>query len=49
MKTQRKIAGFTYLPRQDMPNGRIADYEFYVSVDGVNWSRAGFLTALISR
>ncbi|MHC4960585.1 MAG: beta-galactosidase, LacZ type [Planctomycetota bacterium] len=40
MKTQRKIAGFTYLPRQDMPNGRIADYEFYVSVDGVNWSRA---------
>jgi endo-alpha-N-acetylgalactosaminidase len=26
-----RIAGFTYLPRQDMANGRIADWEFYVS------------------
>ena len=34
------INGFKYLPRQDMVNGRIADYEFYVSEDGVNWGKA---------
>lgn len=32
------ISGFSYLPRQDNPNGRIAKYEFYVSVDGTNWT-----------
>ncbi len=32
------ISGFTHLPRQDgVINGRIAQYEFYVSADGVNW------------
>lgn len=32
------ITGFSYLPRQDgSPNGRIAQYEFYVSTDGVSW------------
>jgi uncharacterized repeat protein (TIGR03806 family) len=32
------VDGFRYLPRQDQSeNGRIADYEFYVSADGVNW------------
>ncbi len=32
------INGFRYLPRQNgSPNGRIAQYEFYVSPDGVNW------------
>jgi endo-alpha-N-acetylgalactosaminidase len=32
------IAGFRYLPRQDgKTNGRIANYEFYVSADGVTW------------
>jgi|GEM_PF-475013 len=32
------ISGFRYLPRQDgSPNGSISQYEFYVSVDGVNW------------
>src|SRR4051812_48361728 len=32
------ISGFRYLPRQDgSPNGRIAQYEFYVSTDGTNW------------
>ena len=31
------VSGFRYLPRQDGPNGRIADYKFYISADGVNW------------
>lgn len=33
------ITGFKYLPRQDGgENGTIADYEFYVSQDGTDWS-----------
>jgi lysophospholipase L1-like esterase len=32
------INGFRYLPRQDgFANGTIKNYEFYVSVDGINW------------
>ena len=31
------INAFRYLPRQFGSNGRIRNYEFYVSVDGVNW------------
>ncbi|MCK5506964.1 MAG: discoidin domain-containing protein, partial [Desulfobacterales bacterium] len=32
------IDGFRYLPRQDgNENGRIAQYEFYISSDGTNW------------
>jgi hypothetical protein len=34
------LTGFKYLPRQDGVNGRIADYKFYVSGDGVNWGAA---------
>ncbi|MEU9887534.1 glycoside hydrolase family 2 TIM barrel-domain containing protein [Sphaerisporangium sp. NPDC051011] len=35
------IASFQYLPRQDdNANGRIAQYEFYVSADGTNWGGA---------
>jgi len=36
------VDGFRYLPRQTgvLENGRIADYEFYVSTDGVNWGAA---------
>ena len=35
------VRGFRYLPRQDGgENGRIADYRFYVSSDGVNWGTA---------
>jgi lysophospholipase L1-like esterase len=35
------VSGFRYLPRQDgQPNGRIAQYEFYVSTDGANWGAA---------
>jgi hypothetical protein len=36
--TAQSIQGFHYLPRQDQYNiGNIGDYEFYVSMDGVNW------------
>jgi hypothetical protein len=32
------ISGFRYMPRQDGgTNGRVKNYEFYVSQDGVNW------------
>lgn len=31
------VYSFLYLPRQDNANGRIAQYEFYVSADGTNW------------
>jgi hypothetical protein len=35
------IDGFRYLPRQDgSANGRIGQYEFYVSTDGVSWGSA---------
>jgi hypothetical protein len=35
------LSGFRYLPRQDgSPNGRIGQYEFYASMDGVNWGTA---------
>jgi PKD repeat protein len=35
---ERQVCGFNYLPRQDRCyNGGIAEYEFYVSVDGENW------------
>ena len=33
------LAGFQYLPRQDSSdNGKIKQYEFYVSSDGTNWT-----------
>ncbi|MCE7981119.1 MAG: hypothetical protein DYG89_08005 [Caldilinea sp. CFX5] len=31
------LSGFTYLPRQSGYNGRIGNYRFYVSSDGVDW------------
>ena len=35
---EKTIKGFTYLPRQDgSPNGRVRDYEIYVSHDGKEW------------
>ncbi len=33
------LLGFTQLPRQDMTNGRIRGYEFYVSRDGKEWGQ----------
>jgi lysophospholipase L1-like esterase len=35
------VNGFRYLPRQDgQPQGNIAQYEFYVSMDGTTWGLA---------
>lgn len=37
----KNIGGFKYLPRQDgNENGRIGQYEFYVSTDGSSWGTA---------
>ena len=36
---QMSIRGFRYLPRQDMENGRIKDFEFYTSNDLINWNK----------
>lgn len=41
MKNREAITGFTCLPRQDgNGNGRIKDYQFFWSSDGVNWGGA---------
>jgi len=32
-----RVKGIAYLPRQDMENGRIADYEVSASRDGAAW------------
>jgi hypothetical protein len=37
MRKSVELAGFKYLPRQDMQNGWFTDYEFYVSEDGKDW------------
>ena len=34
------VADLYYLPRQDHQNGRIANYEVYVSADGTTWGTA---------
>jgi alpha-L-fucosidase len=39
MGRSHRIAGFTYLPRQDgNPNGIVATYRFETSADGTNWT-----------
>jgi hypothetical protein len=40
MTAPHTVIGFTYLPRQDNPNGRIKGYEFYLSKDGSTWGTA---------
>ncbi len=40
LQDQTEIKGLTYLPRQDMSNGWIAEYEVYISTDGKNWGNA---------
>jgi hypothetical protein len=37
LEEQTEIKGLTYLPRQDMSNGWIAEYKVYLSEDGENW------------
>ena len=34
----RPVRGLRYLPRQDMSNGRIAEFEVLLSADGKTWS-----------
>ena len=36
--SRRVITGFSYLPRQDMTNGRIGMWRFFWSDDRVNWT-----------
>jgi alpha-L-fucosidase len=39
MGSSHRIAGFTYLPRQDgTPNGTVENYRFETSVDGAGWT-----------
>lgn len=40
MGKNRKVTGFSYLPRQDRGNGTIRDYRLEVSSDGTNWRQA---------
>jgi hypothetical protein len=37
LATSTTVRSVSYLPRQDMDNGWISAYEFYVSADGQNW------------
>jgi beta-galactosidase len=39
LKNSLPVRGLTYLPRQDMTNGRIADYEVHASTDGASWQQ----------
>jgi len=39
LKDSLPVRGLTYLPRQDMSNGRIAQYEVHVSTDGTSWEQ----------
>ena len=39
LKVPIRLRGLTYLPRQDMTNGRIARYEVYLSTDGKEWGQ----------
>ncbi|MBR1711819.1 MAG: discoidin domain-containing protein [Alloprevotella sp.] len=37
---QQTMAGFIYTPRTDSPNGRVKDYEIYLSTDNKQWTKA---------
>ena len=38
--TTKNMKGFIYTARQDGPNGRVKDYEIFVSQDGKTWGTA---------
>lgn len=40
MKQSRTLAGIDFLPRQGQSNGRIAQYEIFLSEDGERWEKA---------
>jgi hypothetical protein len=40
MKSAHTVTGFSYLPRQNNQNGRIKDWQFFVSKDGTSWGTA---------
>jgi hypothetical protein len=40
MGASHPLTGFSYLPRQDQANGRIAAWSFFVSKDGASWGTA---------
>jgi hypothetical protein len=40
LATTQPITGFSYLPRQDLVNGRVASWDFFVSKDGTTWGAA---------
>ncbi len=39
LESPRDIAGLTYFPRQDSANGRVKEFEVYISHDGKNWDQ----------
>ncbi|MES2658917.1 MAG: discoidin domain-containing protein [Verrucomicrobiota bacterium] len=41
MLSSRPVGGFSIAPRQDAAAGRVKDWEFYGSQDGVNWTPFG--------
>lgn len=36
---EKSISGLKYTPRQDSENGRVRNYEIYLSLDGENWGK----------
>jgi beta-galactosidase len=34
---EKEIRGFTYLPRQDSPNGAVKDFTIHISMDAKEW------------
>ncbi len=39
LQKETEIKGFLYTPRQDMTNGRVADFEIYLSDNGQDWGQ----------